>query len=112
MDEPTTSTAASPAASTAEDAQQRTEAGVRSVVRSVVIELSPERTEAPDLDARLIDDLGYNSMALVELAFTLEDEFDLEPIEESTARQITTLGAVADHVVTELAARGEFSAKV
>ncbi len=89
--------------------QERTEAGVRSLVRSMVIELSPERDESAGPGARLLEDLAFNSLALVELAFTLEDEFDLAPIEETTARQITTLAAVQDHVVAELTARGEIA---
>ncbi|MBV9447203.1 MAG: hypothetical protein JO345_15080 [Streptosporangiaceae bacterium] len=87
-------------------AERRAESDVRTLVRSMVIELSPERDESAGAGARLIEDLAYNSLALVELAFTLEDEFDLSPIDETTARQITTLRAVQDHVVTELAARG------
>jgi len=99
-----------PAVPLAEGGQRRTEADVRAVVRSMVIELSPERDESAGTGALLVEDLAYNSLALVELAFTLEDEFDLSPIDETTARQITTLGAVQDHVVTELAARGEIAA--
>jgi acyl carrier protein len=89
------------------DHQGRTETDVRTLVRTVVIELSPERVDEAGPDARLLEDLAYNSLALVELAFTLEDEFDLAPIEEATARTITTLGAIQEHVVTELRARGE-----
>jgi acyl carrier protein len=85
----------------------RTAADVRASVRAIVIELAPERDESVGPDAPLVDGLGYHSLSLLELAFTLEDEFDLEPIEEATARRITTVGAVEDHVVTELTARGE-----
>jgi acyl carrier protein len=85
----------------------RTEAEVRDVVRGIVVELSPERDDAATPDTPLVEGLGYNSLALVELAFTLEDEFDLTPIDEQTARAITTLGDVVDHVVGELSGRGE-----
>jgi len=105
MNEPAISTTEGPG----KEAEPRSEVEVRTVVRSIVIELSPERDESAGTEARLLEDLSYNSLALVELAFTLEDEFDLAPIEENTARQITTLGAVADHVVGELAARGELT---
>lgn len=88
----------------------RTESDVRDIVRTVVIELSPERDENAQPSALLVEDLAYNSLALVELAFTLEDEFDLSPIDEPTARRITTMGAVQDHVVAELASRGELRA--
>jgi acyl carrier protein len=90
-------------------AHSRSESDVRDMVRSIVLELSPERVDSAGTDARLLEDLAYNSLALVELAFTLEDEFDLAPIDEPTARQITTLGAVVDHVVNELAIRGELT---
>jgi acyl carrier protein len=53
-------------------------------------------------EARLVDDLQYHSLALLELAFTLEDEFDLEPIDEKTAQQIVTMGDVEDYVIGKL----------
>jgi acyl carrier protein len=87
----------------------KTEADVRASVRAVVIELAPNGDESAPRDAHLADDLGFHSLALLELAFTLEDEFDLPPIEEATARQITTIGAVEDHVVGQLTARGEIA---
>jgi acyl carrier protein len=96
-----------PAVTGSADHQGRNETDVRALVRTVVIELSPERVDEAGSDARLLEDLAYNSLALVELAFTLEDEFDLSPIEESNARAITTLGAIQEHVVTELRTRGE-----
>ncbi len=85
----------------------RSESEVRGTVRSIVVEISPARDESADPDTPLVEGLGYNSLAVVELAFTLEDEFDLSPIEEPTARAITTLGAVQEHVVEEMAARGD-----
>lgn len=88
----------------------RTETEVRELVRGIVLELAPSPPESAELDARLGEDLGYQSLALTELAFTLEDAFDLAPIDEPTARKITTLGAVIDHVVAELAGRGELAA--
>jgi len=88
----------------------RSEADVRATVRDMVIELSPSRDESAGPDTHLVDGLGYHSLSLVELAFTLEDEFDLPPIDEPTARSITTVGAVEDHVVGILSARGEIVA--
>jgi acyl carrier protein len=80
---------------------------VRATVRAVVMELAPGRDESATRETGLVDGLGYSSLSLLELAFTLEDEFDLEPIEEAVARQITTLGAIEDHVISQLTARGE-----
>jgi acyl carrier protein len=88
---------------------ERSEQDVRESIRSIVAELAPEAPDELTSEARLVDDLGFHSLALLELAFTLEDEFDLPPIDEATARQITTVGAVQDHVVTSLAGRGELA---
>jgi acyl carrier protein len=87
----------------------RTEAEVRADVRAVVLELAPDGNESAGPDAQLVEEMGFHSLALLELAFTLEDEFDLPPIDETTARSITTLGAVEAHVVAHLAARGEIA---
>jgi acyl carrier protein len=82
-----------------------TEEALRESVRAIVLELAPEADESVADTARLVDDLGYHSLALLELAFTLEDQFDLEPIEEQQARNIATIEDVANHVITELRAR-------
>lgn len=88
----------------------RTEAEVREVVRRIVVELSPEPTEAVGPETSLREQLAYNSLAAIELAFTLEDEFDLAPIEQADAQQLTTVGGIEDHVVAELASRGLIAA--
>lgn len=87
----------------------RTEAEVRASVRAVVLELAPNGEDEAPATSHLADDLGFHSLALLELAFTLEDEFDLPPIDEQTARQITTIQAVEDHVVGQLQERGELA---
>jgi acyl carrier protein len=89
------------------DGNKRAVEDVRASVRTMVIELAPQRDESVGPEAGLVDQLGYHSLALLELAFTLEDEFDLAPIEEATARRITTIQAIEDHVIEELAGRGE-----
>lgn len=94
---------------TSATATGRTEAEVRASVRAIVLELAPDGDESAPADARLAEDLGFHSLALLELAFTLEDEFDLPPIEEATARRIVSIVAVADHVTGQLAERGEIT---
>jgi acyl carrier protein len=91
------------------DGNGRAVEDVRASVRAMVIELAPHRDEAAGPEAGLVEVLGYHSLALLELAFTLEDEFDLAPIEEATARRITTIRAVQDHVIEQLATRGELA---
>lgn len=90
--------------------QGRSEEQVRDYVADIILELAPNPDELDsDTKLRLVEDLGFHSLALLELAFTLEDEFDLPPIDEATARQITSVGKVADHVVNELRGRGELA---
>jgi acyl carrier protein len=85
----------------------RSEEEVRSYVAEIVLELATNQDELPaEPGSRLVDDLGFHSLALLELAFTLEDEFDLPPIDETTAREITTVGSVAAHVIANLRSRG------
>ena|SRR5258708_872953 len=89
-----------------EAAQYQTEGDLRKAVRSVILEIAPNANLQPLDSARLVDDLGYHSLALLELAFALEDEFDLPPIDEPTARKIVTLKDVESHVVKEFRSAG------
>ena len=92
------------------DARQvRDEAECRDLIRLIVKELSPSPPSDLSDEARLVDDLGYHSLALLELAFALEDEFGLQPIDEQTARKILTVRDVGDHVVNELSSAGKFA---
>ena len=81
----------------------------RELVREIVAELAPTKGQQIEDAARLIEDLGYHSLALMELAFALEDEFQLTPLDEQTAQQITTVQLIGDHVVNELRERGSIS---
>ncbi|MGH3186192.1 MAG: acyl carrier protein [Streptosporangiaceae bacterium] len=82
-----------------------TEEEVLETVRAVILELAPEPVETPDPEILLVEDMAYHSLALLELAFTLEDEFDLPPIDEEIARGIRTIGDVERHVIKELTER-------
>lgn len=78
---------------------------IRTKVLTVIREMAPKQDVTLTAETVLISDLGYHSLALMEVAFALEDEFDLDPIDEKTARQITTVGAVQDLVVKKIAER-------
>jgi acyl carrier protein len=86
--------------------QYQTELELRKAVRSIILEIAPNANQQPFDKARLVEDLGYHSLALLELAFALEDEFDLRPIDEPTARKIVTLMDVENHVVKEFRSTG------
>ncbi len=46
-------------------------------------------------DASLIDDLGADSLAIVELIMTMEEEFDIEVPDEDAERLATVKEAIA-----------------
>jgi acyl carrier protein len=74
-------------------------------IRSVITELAPNQDVALAPELLLVEDLGYHSLAMIELAFTLEDEFDLPPIDEEIARGIHTVSDVENYVMKELQGR-------
>jgi acyl carrier protein len=89
-----------------EAVKYRSKEELRKVVRGIVTELAPNPAGKDTPAGRLVDDFGYHSLALLELAFALEDEFDLKPIDEPTARKIVTVTDVENHVASELKAAG------
>lgn len=61
--------------------------------------------DPPDPDARLIEDLGAESLDIISLLFELEERFEREIPDERVA-ELTTVRAVAD-LVSEGGAGGE-----
>ncbi|MDJ0822245.1 MAG: phosphopantetheine-binding protein [Paracoccaceae bacterium] len=74
---------------------------VEQVIAEIIADLAPEEPKFTK-ETRLVEDLGFHSLALLELAFSLEDEFVLPSIDEETARAIQTVGDVQAHVTQEL----------
>lgn len=83
--------------------KKRTEADVRATIREFVTSLAPEPPTVDVAGAHLADHLCYHSLGMVELAFALEDEFDLPPIDEESASRIQTVTDIEDYCVTQLA---------
>ena len=54
------------------------------------------------MEASLIDDLGADSLDIVELIMALEEEFDTE-IPDSDAEKIVTVGDVVDYIKDHVA---------
>jgi acyl carrier protein len=70
-------------------------------IRTVVArQLGVERAEVLP-DASLQDDLGADSLELVELLMALEDEFDIE-VPEEIAETITTIADVERYIIEHL----------
>lgn len=52
-------------------------------VLEVALTWAPGPVRRTSLDARLAEDLGYDSLGLIELAVVLEHEFGLKPVTEA-----------------------------
>jgi acyl carrier protein len=88
------------------------EAALRAQVRDLVydvIKSRPATGDDPSRSLKLVADLGCESLTLLELAFALEDEFDLAPIDEKRAREIVTVDDVEEHVVREYRTTGRLA---
>jgi len=71
-------------------------------VKELIAELCPAEIKDMDDSSHLTDELGYHSLALVELAFSLEDMFDLEPIDQAVAKNINTVGDIINYVTEKV----------
>jgi acyl carrier protein len=78
---------------------------VEQTIKKMVRDLCPGDASQMTDTSRLAEDLGYHSLALVELAFAIEDRFDIEPIDQGTAQTIRTVADVVGHVQSKVAAR-------
>lgn len=67
-------------------------------VRELVGAMSPLGSRAAKPTDRVVDDLGYDSVAILELALALEVEFDLQAIGEEQAVDLVTVGDIEDLV--------------
>jgi acyl carrier protein len=76
-------------------------APVRERVRRIIEDLNPSGADVTG-ESRLIDDLAFNSLALLELMFACEDEFGLPPIDEVASVSISTVADVESYVEAEV----------
>lgn len=73
---------------------------VLAVVRDKAVELLDVAPEAVEETTSFADDLGLDSLSLVEWTLVLEDTFDIElPEEEVTA--VATIGGLVDLVLSQ-----------
>ena len=71
--------------------------GILEKVREIVIdELSVDADQVAE-DATFVDDLGADSLDVVELVMRLEEEFDIE-IPDEDAEKITTVGEAVIYI--------------
>lgn len=66
-------------------------------VKDIVVEQLGVKPEDLSMQSSFIDDLGADSLDIVELIMALEEEFNLE-ISDEDAEKISTVGDVVDYI--------------
>jgi len=66
-------------------------------VKNIIVEQLGVTENTVTSDASFIDDLGADSLDIVELIMALEEEFDIE-IPDSDAEKVVTVGDVVDYI--------------
>ena len=66
-------------------------------MRDILVEQLGVNEEDVTLEASFIDDLGADSLDIVELIMAMEEEFDIE-ISEEDAESISTVGAAIEYI--------------
>jgi len=70
-------------------------------LKNIVVEkLGVEESEITP-EASFIDDLGADSLDIVELIMAIEEEFDIE-IPDEDAEKLTTVGAAVEYIKNKL----------
>jgi acyl carrier protein len=70
-------------------------------VKNIIVEQLNVDLDAVTNDASFIEDLGADSLDIVELVMTMEEEFDLE-IPDEDAEKIKCVGDVVNYVQTRV----------
>lgn len=66
-------------------------------IKEVIVDQLGVDEETIEMGSSFIDDLGADSLDIVELIMALEEEFDLE-IPDADAEKIATVGDVAEYI--------------
>lgn len=71
-------------------------------VKGIIVEQLGVTDTAVTMEASFIDDLGADSLDIVELIMALEEEFDME-IPDADAEKVVTVGDVVDYIKDHIA---------
>ena len=66
-------------------------------VKAIIVEQLGVTETSVEMEASFIDDLGADSLDIVELVMALEEEFDME-IPDSDAEKVVTVGDVVEYI--------------
>ena len=67
-------------------------------LKSLIVEQLSVDSDAVTLDSAFVEDLGVDSLDLVELAMALEDEFGIEEMSEEDMANIKTVGDLLEYL--------------
>ena len=67
-------------------------------LKALIVEQLSVDPESVTLDAAFVDDLGVDSLDLVELAMAMEDEFGIEEMSEEDMANIKTVGDLLEYL--------------
>jgi acyl carrier protein len=71
---------------------------LRGKVRQIVGEMSPLGAREADSGDRLVEELGYDSLAVIELSLRIEQDFELTALTSGGTPDITTVKDIEDFV--------------
>lgn len=71
-------------------------------VKGIIVEQLGVTETAVTMEASFIDDLGADSLDIVELIMALEEAFDME-IPDADAEKVVTVGDVVDYIKDHIA---------
>ena len=66
-------------------------------VKAIIVEQLGVSEASVETESSFIDDLGADSLDIVELVMALEEEFDIE-IPDSDAEKVVTVGDVVEYI--------------
>ncbi len=69
-------------------------------LKKIIVEELGSKEEDVTLDATFVDDLSADSLDIVELVMSIEEEFEID-IPDSTAEKITTVRDVVEYIQKE-----------
>ena len=71
-------------------------------VKGIIVDQLGVTDTSVTMEASFIDDLGADSLDIVELIMALEEEFDIE-IPDADAEKVVTVGDVVDYIKDHIA---------
>ncbi|NLX84507.1 MAG: acyl carrier protein [Synergistaceae bacterium] len=78
---------------------------VQAKLKEIVMDRLNAEEEQIKPEASFVEDLGADSLDIVELIMGIEEEFDIE-IPDEDAEKLTTVGEAMDYVKTKLGVEG------